>query len=70
MLDVVLSLLALGGVALFLGAIALWRKGAPRKQVGLMLLLALIALINIAIWTVPADDGVSPAERLETTGPR
>ena len=65
MLDLVLSLVALGAVALVLGAIALWRKGAPRKQVALMLALALIALVNIAIWTVPDEDGAAPVDRID-----
>ena len=65
MLDLVLSLVALGAAALVLGAIALWRRGAPRKQVVLMLVLALIAAANIAIWTVPDRAGVAPADRLE-----
>lgn len=61
----VLSILALAVVGLLLGALMLWRKGGPLKQVLLMVVLAVIAAVNIAIWTLPDDDGKAPLDRLE-----
>jgi hypothetical protein len=59
----VLSILVLAVVVLVIGAVALWRRGGSRRQVGLMLLLALIAAINVAIWTVPDENGQSPLQQ-------
>ncbi|MBW8755001.1 MAG: hypothetical protein JF595_12780 [Sphingomonadales bacterium] len=52
-----LSLLVLTVLALVLGAVWLWRRGAPRKQVVLMLVLAAVLAINVAIWTLPGKGG-------------
>jgi uncharacterized membrane protein len=60
-LDLVLSVLALAVIALVLGAIALWRRGGRTKQVWLMLVLAAVAVGNLAIWLVPYDNGQAPA---------
>jgi hypothetical protein len=57
-MDTALSIVVLGAIALVLGAIALWRRGV-RKQALLMLLLAVIAAVNVAIWVVPNEDGKS-----------
>lgn len=59
-MELALSLMVLVAIALLIGAIVLWRKGGPRKQVGLMLLLALIMAINVAIWTLPDASGKAP----------
>ncbi len=56
----VVSVMMLAAVALVIGAIALARKGAPRKQVWLMLLLAVIVVVNVAILTVPGKSGGAP----------
>lgn len=64
MTDIVLSLLMLGALALMAGAIVLWRRGV-RKQAGLMIVAALIAVANVAIWTVPDSDGNAPVDRLD-----
>lgn len=63
-MDIVLSLLVLASLALAAGAIALWRRGEHRKQSLLMLLLAIIGLINVAIWTVPDSGGDAPIDKL------
>ncbi|MHA6334302.1 hypothetical protein ACXYL9_11530 [Qipengyuania sp. CAU 1752] len=63
MLDFALSVLMLAAVALLLGAFVLWRRGV-RKQAGLMVLLAIIAIGNVLIWTIPDADGQAPADRL------
>ena len=62
----VLSILVLAAIALVLGAFVLWRKGGSPKQIGLMLLLAMIVAINVAIWTVPDADGTAPLEKAQT----
>ena len=64
-MDIVLSILVLAAFGLIAGAIVLWRRGV-RRQAGLMVLLALVALINVAIWTVPDSDGASPLDQVST----
>ena len=59
-MNTVLSILVLAAIALVLGAAALWRRGAPRKQIVLMLLLAAIMVANIGIWTLPDSSGNAP----------
>jgi len=56
----VLSLLVLAIIALVVGAFALWRRGGSLKQIGLMLVLAVIMAVNIAIWTLPDASGTAP----------
>ena len=61
-MDWVLSLIMLAAVALLAGAVLVWRKGG-RRQAGLMLVLAMVMLVNVLIWTVPAADGTTPVDR-------
>ena len=61
MLNLVLSLLVLAAFALIAGAFILFRRGF-RKQAGLMVVAALVALLNVAIWTIPDSSGVSPVD--------
>ena len=68
-MDLVLSLLVLAAFALVGGAWLGWRRGLPMKQVGLMLLLALVMIVNVAIWTVPDAGGDAPVDRLEDAQP-
>ncbi len=56
-----LSLLVLTTLALLAGAWWLSRRGAPRKQIVLMLVLAAVLAVNVAIWAVPTNDGQSLA---------
>ena len=56
MLNLVLSLLVLAAFALIGGAVILFRRGF-RKQAGLMVVAALVALLNVAIWTIPDSQG-------------
>ena len=65
MLSMVLSVLVLAAFALVAGAIYLWRKPGMRRQALLMLVLAGIAGANIAILTLPNDDGNSPFLQLD-----
>jgi hypothetical protein len=60
--DIVLSIVMLAALALLAGAVFLWRRTGQRKQPALMVLLALIAIANVLIWTVPTGDGTTPAD--------
>ena len=62
-MDTVLSVLMLAAVALLAGAYWLWRRQGLVRQVWLMILLALIMLLNVAIWTIPYNDGAAPLDR-------
>lgn len=64
MMNLVLSVLMLAAGALLVGAVVLWRRGV-RKQALLMVLLALIAAVNVMIWTVPDAGGQAPVDRLQ-----
>lgn len=60
MQETALSLAMLMVIALPLGAWVLWRRGGSRKQVALMLVLAVILAANVAIWVIPTKDGAAP----------
>ncbi|MDZ4307798.1 hypothetical protein [Allopontixanthobacter sp.] len=62
--DTVLSILVLAALALLLGAFVLWRRGGPKRQVTLMVILALVAIANVAIWIVPDDRGKAPVDQI------
>ncbi len=64
-MNIVLSIVMLAAIALTVGAFVMWRRGAPPKQPMLMLLLAIIAIANIAIWTVPDSSGEAPIDQVE-----
>ena len=61
---IIVSIMMLAAFALIAGAISLWRRGAPRLQVMLMLAAALVIVANVAIWTMPAGDNVPPMEKV------
>lgn len=63
-MNLVLSVMMLAAIALLVGAVALWRRGV-RKQAALMVLLAIIAVVNVLIWTVPDAGGRAPVDRLQ-----
>ena len=65
LLDFVLSLLVLAAFALIAGAVILFRRG-QRKQAGLMVLAALVAMMNVAIWTLPDAEGRAPVDGVAT----
>ena len=65
MLDVVLSIVVLAAIALLGGAFLLWRRTGNAKNAMLMVILALVALLNVAIWTVPSADGEAPLDKVE-----
>ena len=58
-----LSVLMLAAIALVAGAIYLWRRGAARLQVVLMLVMAAVIAANIAIWTLPGGDNAPPLDK-------
>jgi drug/metabolite transporter superfamily protein YnfA len=59
-MELALSLMVLAAIVLVIGAFVLWRKRGARKQIALMLLLALIMAVNVAIWTLPDASGTAP----------
>ena len=64
-MNAVLSIIMLAAGALLVGAYVLWRKGAPPKQPLLMVLLAVIAVINVLIWTLPGSSGEAPLDQVQ-----
>lgn len=65
MLDAVLSITVLVAILLVLGAFFLWRRTGNVKNAVLMIVLAVVALMNVAIWTVPDAGGSAPLQKLE-----
>ena len=65
MLDTVLSIVVLAAIALFFGAFFLWKRTGNTKNALLMVILAMVALVNVAIWTMPAADGETPLDKVE-----
>ena len=68
MTDIVLSIVMLTALALIAGAFVYWRRTGETKQPLLMVLLAIIAIVNVLIWTVPTPDGTSPVKQVEAAG--
>ena len=65
MADVVLSIVMLAVILLIVGAFYLWKRTGELKQPALMVVLALIAVVNVLIWTVPGSDGTRPLDQAE-----
>jgi ABC-type branched-subunit amino acid transport system permease subunit len=61
--DTVLSILVLASFALLGGAYVLRRRGGSKRQVTLMVILAFVALANVAIWIVPDSQGNAPIDQ-------
>ncbi len=61
MAGTMLSIVMLGAILLIIGAVLLFRRG-QRRQAGLMVVAALVALANVAIWTIPDSSGNAPVE--------
>lgn len=68
MTDIVLSIVMLAAFALIAGAIVYWRYTGEIKQPALMLVLALVAIANVLIWTLPTSDGTAPLVQAEAAG--
>ncbi|UAB79412.1 hypothetical protein INR77_07030 [Erythrobacter sp. SCSIO 43205] len=65
MTDLVFSIVILAAILLILGAFAYWRRTGAVKQPVLMVVLALIAIGNVLIWTIPTSDGTAPVDKIE-----
>ena len=65
MLDAVLSITVLAAILLVVGAFFMWRRTGNTRNALLMVLLAVVALVNVAIWTLPDADGEAPLDKLE-----
>ena len=65
MLDAVLSITVLAAILLVIGAFFMWRRTGNVKNALLMIVLAIVALMNVAIWTVPDAGGNAPLEKVE-----
>ncbi len=63
-MNIVLSIVMLAAGALIAGAFVYWRRTGQTKQPLLMLLLAIVAVANVAIWTVPTSDGEAPVDKI------
>ncbi len=61
--DIVLAIVMLAAFALLAGAFALWRRTGDVKNPALMVLLALVAIGNVLIRTIPTSDGTSPFDK-------
>ncbi len=70
MTDIVLSIVMLAALALVGGAFVLWRRTGEAKNPALMVLLAVIAVINVLIWTVPTSGGEAPITQIKAAGER
>lgn len=65
MTDLVFSLVMLTAILLLVGAYLYWRRTGDVKQPMLMVILAVIAIGNILIWTIPTADGTAPVDKIE-----
>ena len=63
--DIVLAIVMLAALALVAGAFVLWRRTGEAKNPALMVLLAVIAVVNVLIWTVPNAAGDVPLRQVE-----
>jgi uncharacterized membrane protein len=65
MTNIVLSIVMLAAGALVLGAFFLWRRTGEAKNPALMVLLAVIAVINVLLWTIPTPSGEAPIDQVK-----
>jgi hypothetical protein len=61
-MDFILSLVTLTAFALVGGAIVLWRRNGPGRQVWLMLLLVLVMIANVLVWALPVPEQATGSE--------
>lgn len=66
MIQTVLALLVLAVILLGFGAVVQWRRGEQRKAV-LLVILALVAALNVGIWTIPDASGEAPVSKATAT---
>ena len=60
-MNLILSILMLGGLGLIAGAVMLARRG-ERKKALLMAVAALVMFGNVALLVVPLENGRTPSE--------
>jgi uncharacterized membrane protein len=65
MTEIVLSIVMLAAIALVAGAVVLWRRTGEVRNPALMVLLAVIAVANVLIWTLPTSGGQAPIEQIK-----
>jgi uncharacterized membrane protein YhiD involved in acid resistance len=65
MVPLILSLGMLASFALLFGAWRLWKKQGLGQKTWLMVAAALVIFANVAIWTIPDDQGRSLANHTE-----
>ena len=65
MTDLVFSLVMLTAILLLVGAYLYWRRTGEVKQPALMVILAVIAIGNVLIWTIPTADGTAPVDKID-----
>lgn len=58
----------LAALALVAGAFMLWRRTGEAKNPALMVLLAVIAVVNVLIWTIPTEGGDAPITQIKAAG--
>ncbi len=63
--DLVLALVMLAAFALLIAAFALWRRTKSLEKPTLMVVLAIVAFINVLIWTVPTTSGGAPIDKVQ-----
>ena len=66
MTDLVFSIVMLAAVLLLVAAFVYWRRTGAVKQPVLMVVLALIAIGNVLIWTIPTADGTAPVDQIQS----
>jgi cytochrome c biogenesis factor len=66
MIETVLALLMLAVLVLGAGAVLQWRRGDRRKAM-LLVILALVAALNVGIWTIPDASGEAPVTKAAET---
>ena len=64
MTDIVFSIVVLAAILLLVGAVFMWRRTGEAKQPLLMVVLALIAIGNVLIWTIPDAEGTAPIDQI------
>ena len=66
--NLVLSAATIVSFLLMLGAWKFWRRGGVDQKVILMVIAALVILGNVAIWSIPNDQGKSLASEVGKSG--
>ena len=66
MTDLVFSIVMLSAILLLVAAFVYWRRTGEVKQPALMVVLALIAIGNVLIWTIPTADGIAPVDQIQS----